>query len=105
MASNPEGKHPKITTELSRNLTLLHVTMMGVGMMIGAGVFIGVGNSIGIAGPGGVILTFAFNGMIALFTAMSYAELSSAIPKAGGAYNFARIAFGRGTSFLAGWME
>ena len=36
---------------------------------------------------------------------MSYAELSSAIPKAGGAYNFARIAFGRGPSFLAGWME
>ena len=36
---------------------------------------------------------------------MSYAELSSAVPKAGGAYNFARIGFGRGTSFLAGWME
>jgi APA family basic amino acid/polyamine antiporter len=105
MVANPESKHPEITTELSRNLTLLHVTMMGVGMMIGAGVFIGVGNSIGIAGPGGVILTFALNGIIALFTAMSYAELSSAIPKAGGAYNFARIAFGRGTSFLAGWME
>ncbi len=41
----------------------------------------------------------------ALFTAMSDAELSSAIPKAGGAYNFARIGFGRKTSFLAGWME
>jgi amino acid transporter/nucleotide-binding universal stress UspA family protein len=79
--------------------------MMGVGMMIGAGVFIGVGNAIGVAGPGGVILTFSLNALIALFTAMSYAELSSAIPKAGGAYNFARIAFGRGTSFLAGWME
>ncbi len=37
-----EAEHPKITTELSRNLTLLQVTMMGVGMMIGAGVFLGV---------------------------------------------------------------
>jgi amino acid transporter/nucleotide-binding universal stress UspA family protein len=79
--------------------------MMGVGMMIGAGVFLGVGNAIRVAGPGGVILTFALNAVIALFTAMSYAELSSAVPRAGGAYNFARIAFGRGTSFLAGWME
>lgn len=109
MAKSPEPKtesgHPQIATELSRNLSLLHVTMMGVGMMIGAGVFIGVGNVIGVAGPGGVILTFALNAVIALFTAMSYAELSSAIPKAGGAYNFARIAFGRGTSFIAGWME
>ncbi|MFW5841419.1 MAG: amino acid permease, partial [Planctomycetota bacterium] len=35
----------------------------------------------------------------------SFAELSSAIPRAGGAYNFSRIAFGRGASFLSGWME
>jgi amino acid transporter/nucleotide-binding universal stress UspA family protein len=105
MAASPEPAHPKITTELSRNLSLLHITMMGVGMMIGAGVFLGVGNAIRVAGPGGVLLTFALNGVIALFTAMSYAELSSAVPRAGGAYNFARIAFGRGTSFLAGWME
>jgi len=93
------------TTELSRELTLFHITMMGIGMMIGAGIFIGVGNAIHHAGPGGVILTFAANGLIAIFTAMSYAELSSAIPKAGGAYNFARIGFGKQTSFLAGWME
>ncbi|MCK4275968.1 MAG: amino acid permease, partial [Phycisphaerae bacterium] len=79
--------------------------MMGLGMMIGAGVFIGIGISMREAGPGGVLLTFALTGLIALFTAMSFAELSSAIPRAGGAYNFARIAFGRGPSFLAGWME
>ena len=95
----------QISTELSRELNLFHVTMMGVGMMIGAGVFLGIGNAIRVAGPGGVILTFTLNGLLGMFTAMSYAELSSAIPKAGGAYNFARIAFGRGPSFLAGWME
>ncbi|MFW5782217.1 MAG: amino acid permease, partial [Candidatus Muiribacteriaceae bacterium] len=91
--------------ELSRELNLFHITMMGLGMMIGAGVFLGVGNAIAEVGPGGVLLTFALNGVIALLTAMSYAELSSAIPRAGGAYNFARLAFGRGTSFIAGWME
>jgi amino acid transporter/nucleotide-binding universal stress UspA family protein len=101
----PESGRPRITTELTRNLTLLHITMMGVGMMIGAGVFLGVGNAIRVAGPGGVLLTFALNAVIALFTAMSYAELSSAVPRAGGAYNFSRIAYGRGTSFLSGWME
>ena len=94
-----------ISSELSRELTLFHITMMGLGMMIGAGVFLGIGNAIYTAGPGGVILTFTLNGVIALFTALSYGELSSAIPRAGGAYNFARLAFGRGTSFTAGWME
>ncbi len=99
--------HPQIAPkpELSRELTLFHITMMGLGMMIGAGVFLGIGNAILLAGPGGVILTFALNGLIAIFTAMSYAELSSAIPRAGGAYNFARMAFGRQSSFIAGWME
>lgn len=94
-----------IKTELSRELNLFHLTMLGLGMMIGAGVFLGIGNAIHHSGPGGVILTFAFNGVLALCTAMSYAELSSAIPKAGGAFNFAKLAFGSHMSFLAGWME
>jgi APA family basic amino acid/polyamine antiporter len=96
---------PQVTTELSRDLNLFHLTMMGLGMMIGAGVFLGIGNAMHFAGPGGVLLTFALNSLLALFTAMSYAELSSAVPRAGGAYNFARIGFGRGPSFMAGWME
>jgi len=95
----------QVSSELSRDLSLFHITMMGLGMMIGAGVFIGIGITVREVGPGGVVLTFALNGLIALFTAMSFAELSSAIPRAGGAYNFARVAFGRGPSFLAGWME
>jgi amino acid transporter/nucleotide-binding universal stress UspA family protein len=79
--------------------------MMGMGMMIGAGVFVGIGITIPKVGTGGLLLTFALNGVVAMFTAMSFAELSSAIPRAGGAYNFARVGFGRGASFIAGWME
>ena len=97
-------KPQQVSSELSRDLNLFHVTMMGLGMMIGAGVFIGIGHVLHKAGPGGLLMTFAFTGLIAFFSAMSYAELSSAIPKAGGAMNFARIGFGRGASFIAGWM-
>lgn len=94
-----------IHSELSRDLTLFHITMMGLGMMIGAGVFVGIGLCMGTVGPGGLLVTFALNGLIAFFSAMSFAELASAIPRAGGAYNFARAAFGRPASFIAGWME
>jgi len=104
-SSAPFSTVPHVAGELSRDLTLYHIVMMGLGMMIGAGVFVGIGLSVKESGPGGLMLTFALNGLIALFTAMSFAELSSAIPLAGGAYNFARIGFGRGASFLAGWME
>lgn len=48
--------------------------------MIGAGLFLGIGNSIHVAVPGGVILTFSLNGLIVIFTTLSYAELSSANP-------------------------
>jgi len=99
------GKSDKIEVELSRELSLFNITMMGVGMMIGAGVFVGTGVSIGLSGPGGILIAFALNGVIALFTAMSYAELSSAIPRAGGAYNYVQEGFGGVAGFLAGWME
>jgi len=101
----PATSGSPVSAELSRDLTLFHVVMMGLGMMIGAGVFVGIGITVPKAGPGGLLLTFALNGVVAIFTAMSFAELSSAIPRAGGAYNFARIGFGRGASFIAGWME
>jgi basic amino acid/polyamine antiporter, APA family len=104
-STTPAPGVPQVTDELSRDLKLFHIIMMGLGMMIGAGVFVGIGLSVVEAGPGGLLLTFGLNGLIALFTAMSFAELASAIPRAGGAYNYARIGFGRGVSFIAGWVE
>lgn len=67
-------------TELSRDLGLFTITMVGVGAMIGAGIFVLTGEAAGIAGPA-LILSFALNGFVTIFTAMVYAELGSAIPK------------------------
>ena len=68
----------KFDTEvrLSREMTLMDVTLIGVGAMIGAGIFVLTGIAAGVAGPA-LILTFVLNGAIALLTAMSYAELGS----------------------------
>ena len=94
----------EIESELSRELSTFHITMMGVGMMIGAGVFVGTGISIGKSGPGGLLIAFALNGLIALFTGMSYAELSSAILKTGGGYRYVREGFRGPFGFMTGWM-
>jgi len=40
--NDPEVPPPKIAKTPSRDLSLLHITMMGVGMMIGAGVFLDI---------------------------------------------------------------
>lgn len=99
------GRQRETVSTLSRELNLFHLTMMGVGMMIGAGAVLGMGHSVRISGPGGTLIAFSLNGLLALFTGMAYAEMSSALPKAGSIYNFARIAFGRGTGFTAGWIS
>jgi amino acid transporter/nucleotide-binding universal stress UspA family protein len=90
--------------ELSRDLSLFDITMIGVGAMIGAGIFVLTGIAAGAAGPA-LIVSFALNGIITLFTAMAYAELGSAIPGAGGGYLWVKEGLPGPTAFLAGWMD
>ncbi len=87
----------------ARDLGLFDATMIGVGAMIGAGIFVLTGLASGEAGPAS-ILAFALNGVVTLLTAFSYAELASAIPRAGGGYSYVRMAFPGATGFVAGWM-
>jgi len=87
----------------ARDLDLFDATMIGVGAMIGAGIFVLTGIAAGQAGPAS-LLAFGLNGVVTLLTAFAYAELASAIPRAGGGYSFVRMAFPGATGFVAGWM-
>ena len=89
---------------LAREMTLLDATLIGVGAMIGAGIFVLIGIAAGVAGPG-LILTFSLNAGIALFTAMSYAELGSCYHDAGGGYLWVKEGLPKWNGFLAGWMS
>jgi amino acid transporter/nucleotide-binding universal stress UspA family protein len=91
-------------TDLARDLSLFDITMIGVGAMIGAGIFVLTAIAAGQAGPG-LIMAFAFNGVVTILTGMVYAELGSAIPEAGGGYLWVKDALGRSQAFLAGWMS
>ena len=92
------------TTELSRDLGLFTITMVGVGAMIGAGIFVLTGIAAGTAGPA-LILAFAGNGIVTFLTALAYAELGSAIPEAGGGYLWVKEGLPGPNAFLAGWMS
>ncbi|MES0338541.1 MAG: amino acid permease [Anaerolineales bacterium] len=89
---------------LSRELSLFTVTMIGIGGMIGAGIFVLTGIAAGIAGPA-LILAFLLNGLVTSLTAMSYAELGSALPGAGGGYQWIKEALGGTLGFVSGWMS
>jgi amino acid transporter len=89
---------------LSRDLGLFPVTMIGVGAMIGAGIFVLTGIAAGVAGPA-LLLVFLLNGGVALLTAMSYAELGSSLPNAGGGFPWVRESLGGVFGFMGGWMS
>ncbi len=88
--------------KFSRELGLLEATTLGVGAMIGAGIFILSGMAAGIAGPAAII-SYVLCGLMTLFTALSYSELSSSIPLAGGGYTFVHQGLGGYIAFLNGW--
>jgi amino acid transporter/nucleotide-binding universal stress UspA family protein len=96
----------KFNTEvhLSREMSLLDVTMIGVGAMIGAGIFVLTGIAAGVAGPA-LIIAFTLNGFVALLTAMSYAELGSCYHDAGGGYLWVKEGLPKWNGFLSGWMS
>ncbi|MFQ5408070.1 MAG: amino acid permease [Anaerolineales bacterium] len=89
---------------LSRTLGMFDVTMIGVGAMIGAGIFVLTGIAAGHAGPA-LTLAFFLNGIVTTFTALSYAELGSCFPEAGGGYLWVKEGMGNTQGFLAGWMS
>ncbi|NYT17156.1 MAG: amino acid transporter, partial [Methanomicrobiales archaeon] len=60
--------------ELKKSLGVWSAAAVSIGAIIGAGIFVLVGVASGLAGPS-VILSFALAGCVALFTALSAAEL------------------------------
>ena len=50
-------------------------------------------------------LVFVISGVFFLFTALTYAEGTAAMPEAGGSTVFARRAFGNGFAFIVGWAQ
>lgn len=77
--------------------------MIGVAGMVGGSMFILIGIASGLSGPS-MIIAFIINGAIALITAMSYAELGSAFPEAGGGYLWVKEALPRPNPFISGWL-
>lgn len=104
MSANRAAGQGAPATQLSRDLGLFDITMVGVAAMIGAGIFVLTGIAAGTAGPA-LIVAFALNGVVTLLTAMIYAELGSAIPEAGGGYLWVRQGLPGSNAFFAGWMS
>jgi APA family basic amino acid/polyamine antiporter len=90
--------------QLKRELGLARATMLGIGGTLSAGNFVIIGYAASLAGYAIVPVVFGC-GIISLFTMLSYAELGTAIPLAGGEYTWVKVAYGGFIGFLTGWFE
>ena len=90
-----------MTTDLKKGLGLVHVFAIASGAMISSGLFILPGMAHAQAGPG-VIWSYVLAGILATAGALSIAELTTAMPKAGGDYFFIMRGFGPGVGTVAG---
>lgn len=88
---------------LKRELGLLEVTLAGTGIILGAGIYALIGKASGLAGNS-LWLSFAISALIAIFTGLSYAELSSMYTKASAEYEYTAHAFGKRLAFIIGWL-
>lgn len=91
-------------TGFKRELGLLDSTMIVVGSMIGSGIFIVSADIARTVGSSGFLLLVWFiTGVITLIGALSYGELASMMPFAGGQYVYIREAYNPLVGFLYGW--
>lgn len=90
--------------KLVKNLGLTEAVALVVGSMIGSGIFIAPSIMASfIQSPKIIILLWIIGGVFTIFGALSYGELSAAMPKAGGQYVFLREAYSPVLGFLFGW--
>ena len=88
--------------DLKKELTLLDVFCVATGAMISSGLFILPGLAFAKAGPA-VILSYIIAGIFCLPTLLSMAELTTAMPKAGGDYFYIMRGFGPLLGTVAGF--
>lgn len=92
----------KNNAQMTRVLGLKESISMTVGTVVGVGLFTSGSAQIGHVGSWIIVFTFVAL-LISIWPALIYGEMSSAMPLAGGTYNFAKRGLNRAWANLAGW--
>lgn len=87
----------------NRTMGLWGATGLGVAAIVGGGILVLAGVAFEATGPSAV-LAFGLNGLLALLTAFSFAEMSAAFPESGGTYVFSKKVLSIRAAFGVGWI-
>ncbi len=86
-----------------RTISPIGLLLAGIGSIIGSGWLFGPLYAAQIAGPAAIV-SWIFGGLLMIVIALTFAELGSAFPVAGGMIQFAQYSHGPLVSFMIGWM-
>lgn len=89
--------------DFSKVLSRADVIVLAFGAMIGWGWVVLSGDWISKAGSLGAMIAFLIGGIMVTFVGLVYSELTTALPKTGGAHHFAQEAFGPRAAFAVSW--
>ncbi|MGP5257754.1 APC family permease [Glutamicibacter ardleyensis] len=90
-------------TTLAKTLGNWDALALGFGAMIGFGWVVLTGGWLDNAGTMGAVCAMLAGGAIMAIVGLTYAELTAAMPKAGGEHNFILRALGARSSFIGSW--
>ncbi len=87
-----------------KEIRLYDAVMLVAGTMIGSGIYLVTADiARNVQSAGYMLLVWVISGVITLFGALSYGELTSMMPKAGGQYVFLQRSYNNMVAFLYGW--
>lgn len=95
----PDQNPASTSQPLPRTISLVQLTLIGVGSTLGTGIFFAMAETVPLAGPA-VIVSFLLAALTAGLTALCYAEVSSALPVSGASYTFTYITLGEGAAVM-----
>lgn len=87
---------------LHRRMGTFALMMVGLGSIIGSGWLFGAWRAAQIAEPA-AILSWLIGMVVILFIALSYSELGSMFPEAGGMVKYTQYSHGSFIGFIAAW--
>lgn len=88
---------------LKKVLSTVDILFLAFGAMIGWGWVVLSGTWVQEAGTAGAIIAFIIGGIMVMFVGLTYAELASAMPTAGGALSYVLRGVGPKAAFVASW--
>ncbi|WP_291572342.1 APC family permease [Clostridium sp. UBA4548] len=100
------GENNNSSNALKKQIGLFEAITMVVGIVIGSGIFFKASAVFGNAGSATMgIMAWVVGGIITIASALTIAEIATAIPKTGGVFIYLKELYSEKWAFLFGWVQ